>query len=165
MKRLLIMRHAEAHGGADDKSRMLTPKGRSDMQRLRAQLLGEGLMPEYALASDARRTQATLREATGHDFEGACAFSASLYNADARTIIGEAQAMDDQYLTVLIVAHNPGVPQAVLDLAAAEERRPLLDRLGNGYKPGTLTVFECPVEKWSDLRPGANRPVRVIIPD
>ncbi len=168
MKRLLIMRHGEAQDaeiGGNDKVRQLTRKGRSDMQRLHARLLVDELMPEFALASDAQRTQATLKEVTGHEFAGPVAFSADLYNAEARKIIDEAQALDDKYRTVLIVAHNPGVYQAVLDLTRADEQQGLLKKLGNNYKSGTLTVFECPIEKWSDLKPGTNRPARVIIPD
>lgn len=166
MKRLLIMRHGEAQDaviGSDDKTRPLTRKGRSDMQRLHARLLGDGLMPEFALASDAQRTQATLQEVTGHEFAGAVSLSAALYNAEARKIIDEAQLLDDKYRTVLIVAHNPGVYQAVLDLTKAEEQQGLLKKLGNNYKSGTLTVLECPIEKWSDLAPGANRPTRVMM--
>lgn len=168
MKRLLIMRHGEAQDaeiGGDDKIRQLTRKGRSDMQRLHVRLLGDGLMPEFALASDAQRTQATLKEVTGHEFSGPVAFSADLYNAKAQQIIDEAQLLDDKYRTVLIVAHNPGVYQAVLDLTMANEQQGLIKKLGNNYKSGTLTVMECPIEKWSDLKPGANRPTRVIMPD
>lgn len=168
MKRLLIMRHGEAQDaviGGDDKIRKLTRKGRGDMQRLHLRLLGDGLMPEFALASDAQRTQATLKEVTGHEFTGPVAFSAALYNAEARKIIDEAQALDDKYGTVLIVAHNPGVYQAVIDLTKADEQSGLMKKIGNNYKSGTLTVFECPIEKWSDLKPGANRPARVIMPE
>lgn len=168
MKRLLIMRHGEAQDaviGGDDKARHLTRKGRSDMQRLHVRLQGEGLMPEFALASDAQRTQTTLQEVTGYEYSGVVAFSADLYNAEARQIIDEAQMMDDKYKTVLIVAHNPGVYQAVLDLTIADEQHGLMRKIGNNYKSGTLTVLECPIEKWSDLAPGANRPARVIVPD
>lgn len=168
MKRLMIMRHGEAQDpviGASDKARPLTRKGLSDMQRLHARLLGDGLMPEFALASDSQRTQATLKEVTGHEFTGPVAFSADLYNAEARKIIDEAQLLDDQYRTVLIVAHNPGVYQAVLDLTKTDEQRALMKKLGNNYKSGTLTVFECPIDKWADLKTGANWPARVIMPD
>jgi phosphohistidine phosphatase len=165
MKRLMIMRHGDAESSLNDKSRMLTRKGRSDMQRLHTQLLADGLLPEFALASDAPRTRDTLQYVTGQDFSGEVAFAAALYNAAAGQIIGEAQMIDDRYESALIVAHNPGVYEAVLHLTRQSDLPGLMKKLGNNYKSGTLTVFECPIKSWSELKAGANAPARLFIPD
>lgn len=169
MKRLLMLRHAEAEPGSPDKDRKLTRKGRADMQHLHRQLLADNLMPQFALASDAQRTQATLHHVTGPDFTGSdsngvVALSAALYNATAETIIHHVQLIDDQYQTALIVAHNPGIYQAVIDLTRAADLAALHHQLGHNYASGTLTVFECPINHWSELKPGANHPLRVLIP-
>ncbi len=168
MKRLMIMRHGEAQDAHlsrnGDRGRVLTRKGFSDMQRLHVQLLADGLLPEFALASDAQRTRTTLQEVIGPDFNGKVAFSAELYNAEARKIIDEAQMIDDQYRTALIVAHNPGVYQAVMDLVTQADLPGLSKKLGNNYKSGTLTVLDCPINSWSELKPGTNRALRVFVP-
>lgn len=169
MKRLMIMRHGEAEPLIDlakDKERKLTRKGRSDMQLLHLRLLSDGLMPEFALASDALRTEQTLKEATGNELgKDSMVFTADLYNAAAEKLIDEAQLLNDQYRTVLIVAHSPGVYQAVMNLVAARDQDNLSKKLGNNYKSGTVTVLDCPIEKWSDLKTGSNQLVRVITPD
>jgi len=169
MKRLMIMRHADAGDpviGQNDRQRMLSRKGRSDMQRLHTQLLAEGLLPQFAVASDAYRTEVTMMEVTGnHDFKCEITSSASLYNAGPEKIIGMAQSLSDEYESALIVAHNPGVYTAVMELVSEMDLNSLTKKLGNNYKSGTLTVFECPIEKWSDLKLKANKLAKVFIPD
>ncbi len=168
MKRLLLMRHGEARNlepGQSDHQRMLTRKGQQDMARLHDTLQAEALLPSLALASDARRTQMTLREVAGGDFPGTVEFSADLYNADAEKIIEAAQFLDDRHESALIVAHNPGIYEAILNLVQADSLPALQSRIGLNYPSGTLTVLECPIEKWGDLKPHANKLVRIFIPD
>ena len=168
MKRLMIMRHAEAQEsrlGLDDKRRMLTRKGHSDMSRLRTMLLAEGLMPQFAVASDAHRTEITLIEVIGDDFEGHVISSAALYNAEAEKIIETAQSLSDEYKSALIVAHSPGVYQAIMNLANAAGASELETKLGDNYKSGTLTILECPIDKWSDLKLQDNKLAKLFIPD
>lgn len=168
MKRLMIMRHAEAQNpeaGQSDKRRMLTRKGHSDMARLRSILLSEGLMPQFAIASDAYRTETTLIDVIGDDFEGQVTSSSALYNAEASKIIKTAQSLSDEYDSALIVAHNPGIYQAILNLTEEGGRSELQNRVGLNYQSGTLTVLECPIEKWADLTPDKNKLARLFIPD
>lgn len=168
MKRLMIMRHADAQdpqGGQNDRQRMLSRKGRSDMQRLHTQLLAEKLLPQFAVASDAYRTEVTMMEVTGPDFDGYATSNAALYNAGPDKIIGMAQSLSDEYESALIVAHNPGVYEAVMRLVSEFDQVGLWKKLGSNYKSGTLTIFECPIEKWSDLKPQANKLSKLFIPE
>lgn len=168
MKRLLLMRHGEARNpepGQSDHQRTLTRKGQRDMGRLHHTLRAEALLPSFALASDACRTLMTLQEVTGGDFTGAVAFSPGLYNADAAKIIEAVQLLDDDHESALIIAHNPGIYEAVMNLVQASSLPELQSKIGVNYPSGTLTVLECPIEKWSDLRPQANKFVKLFIPD
>ncbi len=169
MKKLMLMRHGEAQDpekGQDDKHRLLTRKGRQDMARLHHILLGEGLLPQFALASDANRTQITLAEVTGgRDYEGTIELSPALYNAEAKKIIEAVQLLDDQYQTALIVAHNPGIYQAVADLVAETHHVELQNKIGVNYRSGTLTLLECPIESWADLKMHKNKLAKLFIPD
>lgn len=169
MKRLMLMRHGEAQDpemDQPDNRRVLTRKGMSDMRHLYRKLLAEGLLPQFALASNARRTEMTIREVTGGlDYDGALDFSEELYNADEGTIIQKAVTLDDQYQSALIVAHSPGIYRAVIALVGDSYYPELEKKIGTNFKSGTLTVLECPIEKWSDLKQGANKLAKLFIPD
>jgi len=168
MKRLMLMRHGEARNpepGQSDHQRMLTRKGQHDMGRLHRTLQAEALLPSFALASDACRTLMTLQEVTGGNFTGAVEFSPGLYNADAAKIIEAAQLLDDDHESVLIIAHNPGIYQAIMNLVQADSLPELQSKVGLNYPSGTLTVLECPIENWSDLKPQANKLAKLFIPD
>lgn len=168
MKYLMLMRHGEAHPpeiGHNDKIRQLTRKGRSDIQRMHIRLLADGLMPEFAVASDSTRTQATALEVIGHDFKGGIEFNPALYNAEKEIIIDEARLLKDQYKKALIIAHNPGIFLTILDLVNAASLPELSQKTDKGYKPGTLTILECPIDRWSDLKLQNNKLSRLLIPD
>ena len=168
MKRLMIMRHAEAQdpeAGQGDKNRMLSRKGRHDMERLHLCLQAENLMPQFALASDATRTQATLTLVTGDDFDGYVELTPELYNADANRIIETAQLLDDRYDSALLVAHNPGVHLAIFNLLNAAGLAEFQSKTGGSYKSGTLAILECPIAKWAELKSQANNLAKLFVPD
>ncbi len=167
-KRLLLMRHGEAQNaeaGQSDKQRLLSRKGQNDMKRLHDILRAEGLMPSYALASEARRTQMTLMEVTGDRYEGEIEFTPALYNAFPEKIIETAQLLNDAHDSALIVAHNPGIFQAILDLVNPAGLQELQGHLSMNFPAGTLVIFNCPIESWRDLRPQANTLFRVFVPE
>ncbi len=169
MKRLMLMRHGEAQvpeKGTPDKWRRLTRKGINDMRHLHRQLLAEGLLPQFALASNANRTEMTLVEVMGgSDYQGDIDFSAELYDADKDIIIQKAAELDDQYQSALIVAHSPGIYHAIIALVGETHHPELENKIGNNYKSGTLTILECPIESWADLQPQKNRLAKIFIPD
>ena len=168
MKRLMLMRHGEAQDleqGQPDMWRRLSRKGVSDMQHLHRQLLAEGLLPQFALASSANRTEMTLLEVMGGlDYDGDMDFSEALYNAEAQGIIAAAQALDDKFESALIVAHNPGIYQAIVELVGEAHHPELLKKIGGNYKSGTLTILDCPVENWAALAPQKNKLTKIFIP-
>lgn len=169
MKHLMLMRHGEAQDpepGTPDMWRRLTRKGISDMKHLHRQLLAEGLLPQFTLASNANRTEMTLVEVTGGlDYQGDIDFSAELYDADKDTIIQKAAELDDQYQSALIVAHSPGIYHAIIALVGETHRPELEKKIGNNYKSGTLTILECPIESWADLRKQKSKLGKIFIPD
>ncbi len=63
MRRLILMRHAEAAAetGAGDHARPLTPRGQSDARRA-GEALAEVGCPDFALLSDSRRTRETFEQ-------------------------------------------------------------------------------------------------------
>lgn len=167
MKTLLLLRHGEAAdpvGSGGDKTRTLTRKGRADMAQLHYTLRTQGLMPAFALSSDAERTRQTLDAVTGPDFAGQKILDPHLYNADFNRIVEAIQNISDEFSSAMIVAHNPGIHMVAMNLIADSSDQTLQMKLLSGYSSGTLTVLQCPVDRWSDIDLRRNHLARLIVP-
>lgn len=167
MKTLLLLRHGEAadpQGTGKDFERRLTRQGLQDMQRLHHILLARSLVPQFAMASNAQRTQMTLREVVGPDFAGEVVLDPALYNAEYKKIIATVQMMNDRHEVALLVAHNPGIHMAAMNLVSDVSDQRLQSSLMQNYKSGTLTVLECPITSWQELTERRNLLRDLIIP-
>lgn len=155
MKTLFILRHAEAAPAAEDFSRSLTAKGIRDMQAMTSRLGECDLRPDFVLCSPAKRTRMTLENLLpGVQAE----FPEAMYNGSAGTHYEFLKRGNDGFRSVMIIAHNPGIFNLTRFLAAPGPDVP------KDYVPGTLTIFECAIERWAGLMPGVNRIVRVLAP-
>jgi phosphohistidine phosphatase len=119
MRRLILFRHAKAEprgAGMDDFDRPLAERGRADAALMGQVLAREGLVPDLALVSPARRASETwicAREA----FPAAKAeLRRDLYNAGPETIREAVEEAADAADTVLVVGHNPGLHELAVEL-------------------------------------------------
>lgn len=155
MRRLYILRHAQAANAAEDFARPLTASGIADMKAMAVRLAEWGLRPDFVVCSPSKRTRMTLESL----LPGVAAqFPERLYNAEAGTLYEAVKAADDSYGSVMAIAHNPGIFNFMRFMAVPGPDVPF------EYAPGTLTILECPVERWADLMPGRNRVLRVTAP-
>lgn len=118
MKRLILMRHgkAERSNVGGDFERGLTERGLADAALMGRLLADEGLTPDLALVSAARRTQQTWG-AVSQAFPAAKSISLRpLYHASAERILFEVEAHGDQGDTLMVVGHNPGLHELTLGL-------------------------------------------------
>lgn len=165
MKRLLILRHAQAlstEPGGTDKSRKLSPKGKADARALGGVMLKQDLRPDLVLCSPATRTRETLECVS----EGLGAlkseFPDAFYNASPAVYLqGVHGVADEAAQSLLIVGHNPGV-HALAGSLVNEETPTLLNRLSSSYAPATLSIIECDVERWGDIEPYENRLMGIL---
>lgn len=166
-KTLFILRHGEAAnstGSQSDRDRSLTPKGVQSMEALGRRLRDQDLLPDLILVSSARRTQMTASAVAGAAYAGTLQIEDNLYNADPQQIIEAVQLSDDRHDALMVVAHNPGIHQTALSLAGQADPE-LMSRLAHDYRPGSLTIFECPVDSWRDVSWRANQLVDLIVPE
>ena len=65
MRRLLLLRHGKAdrHSAGGDRERPLTRRGLEDARRVGEHLAQRGLIPQLAVASNAKRARQTLEQA------------------------------------------------------------------------------------------------------
>ncbi|MDR7292942.1 MULTISPECIES: histidine phosphatase family protein [Micrococcaceae] len=144
-KTLLIMRHgkAEAPWGQEDRMRQLTEFGCEQARRAGEYVLGQGLVPDAALVSDAVRTRATyamFSSVLGEDAPSAY-LDADLYLTDAVGLIAAINHVPETVSRLIVVGHMPAVQDAAMRLASAEsDEQAVMDMAGH-YPPASLCVF------------------------
>ena len=129
MRRLILFRHAKAEpraAGEDDFDRPLSPRGRDDAALIGQALAAEGLVPDYALISPARRTAETW----------ICARDPF---PRIRAAIAQVAERCD---TLIVIGHNPGIHELAVELlldagASAAAIEPVAAR----FPTGTAAVF------------------------
>jgi len=126
----------------DDFDRPLAPKGAVDAALIARVLKQEGLVPDHALVSSARRTQETWGHVAAVFARTQADIRRDFYLADAHTLwhaIEEAAADAD---TLMVVAHNPGIHQLAVALLRRDGASPsVIAKLERGFPTATAAVF------------------------
>jgi len=167
MKRLAVLRHAKsswADAGMADFDRPLNDRGRAAARSVGRALARRKLHFDMVLASPAERVRQTLAGLEEeYRFESAVRFEPRIYDASANTLIELVRALPDACGSALLVGHNPGLQELLLDLSERDERG-LRERVREQYPTAALAVVELPERPWAELRPGAGEIVELVIP-
>jgi phosphohistidine phosphatase len=156
-RRLLVLRHGETADpppGGDDADRALTPAGRRAAAGLGPTV--RGLDPERVLCSSALRARQTL-EALELGPAAAVSITGGLYGAGVDELLEQVRLLDDDVATALLVGHNPGMHDLVIELTSGE-RVP-------SYRPSTLAVLALDVDSWEQAGPGVGHLLTLHVPD
>ncbi len=155
-RRLLVLRHGQAKDappGGSDADRPLSGRGRRGAASLGPVV--RRLRPEFVLCSSALRTRQTV-EALELDPGTDVSIEPGLYGAEVEEIVDHLRGIDDDEV-VLIVGHNPGVHQLVIELTGG-------DRVPS-FRPATLAVLELDLEQWHEVGTGVARLISLHVPD
>lgn len=166
MLRLLLLRHAKSDwpDGVDDHDRPLAERGRRASPLMAGYMTGEGLIPDLALISTARRTLETwelLRPVIGDGIRWR--EEPRIYEAPARVILDVIRAVEPGIGTLLVVGHNPGLHDAALRLAG-RGREADITRLQQKYPTAGLAVIDFIAGRWSDLADQSGELERFVTP-
>ena len=158
---LILSRHGKSDWGGDedDHDRTLAPRGERAAEALGRWLAVEGLRPDQALVSSARRTVETfagIAEALGDAPEPK--YMDRLYHAAPSTILDTLRRAEGK--TVMLVGHNPGIAMAAAALVAEAPDHP---RFGD-YPTGATTVIRFDIEAWPELAEGSGTVAAFVIP-
>ncbi|HUR13138.1 MAG TPA: histidine phosphatase family protein [Mycobacteriales bacterium] len=144
MPTLVLMRHAHASPGSDDRARRLDPRGREEAASVRRWLLAERLSPDRVLVSEAARTQQTWELASVGSV--AAVVDERLYEASVEDLRGVVASTAPSVATLVLVCHNPAVERLAWELDDRPAARELTDR---GMGPGCVAVVF--LDGWDSL--------------
>jgi phosphohistidine phosphatase len=155
---LLVLRHAHAASsrGTPDEERPLSRRGTGEAARVGARVRAE--QPQVVLCSSARRTRQTLAalelpSATVVDIDQ------QIYLADADTLLEAVRGMGalaDEPSTALVVAHNPGAHDLVVELTGGAGLP--------GFPPAALAVVDLDVDAWWQVDSAAGSLRSLVLP-
>jgi len=164
MRRLMLLRHAKSDwpAGVADFERPLAARGHEAAPLMARYMAAEGLVPDLALVSSARRTRETwglLAPALG---DVKVKFEPRIYNASVDGLLSLLSEVGEDVGTVLVVGHNPGMAELTLLLSGAGDRRALA-AVQRKYPTAALSVVRLD-GGWADVAPFKGRLERFVTP-
>ena len=166
MRRLILFRHAKSEraDGIADMLRPLAERGRADAARIGAYLADQGLRPDAALVSTARRARETWEfAAAALRSPPPVAFDERLYDARAETLLEVLRETPRATRSLMLIGHNPGMEELARALTGIEEKD-ARRRLAQKFPTGGLAVIDFPIDGWNEVKPGAGRLVQYVTP-
>jgi phosphohistidine phosphatase len=148
MKSLILVRHAKSSWGdltLPDFDRPLNERGKLDAPMMAQRLKNLGVIPDAFVSSPAKRARKTAQafaEVLGA-MDTRILFIESLYHASPETFHQVVSELDNQYHTVILFSHNPGIT-----LFAGQQEVARIDDMP------TCAVFalRSDAKKWTDFR-------------
>ena len=166
MLRLLLLRHAKAvPENAQDHSRALAPRGRTNASAMGLYMREQQLLPDLVVTSDALRALETamlvVRALNDHI---PLQREAKIYLAEIPALLNAIRHIPDGVNTCLMVGHNPGFHDLAQLLVGYGDRYAAA-RLRAGMPTCALTVLDFDCDTWSEVSAHKGRLDRFIIPD
>lgn len=156
MKILGLLRHAKSDWddmNQRDFDRGLNARGRKGSGVIGAHIRSHGIKWDKVIASPAVRVKLTLEGALP---EIAPVYDQKLYLASYDTIVETIEAHAgsgaDEANTILVVGHNPGLQDTLLELVSPSKENDLFREAVVKFPTAAYAVLECDIEHWSQLK-------------
>jgi phosphohistidine phosphatase len=175
-RRLVLLRHAKSAWpvGVPDHDRPLGPRGRRDAPAAGRWLRQADCAPDHVLCSTALRARQTWELAERElGTSPRVTFERGIYAASADGLLGLIRRLPPAAATVVVVGHDPAIPELALALTAGEASADssaagsppvtALDRLREKFPTAAIAVLESE-EPWSGLVAGQARLVTFVTP-
>jgi len=145
MKSVLVLRHAKSSWKEDrlsDHDRPLNKRGQNDAPMMGQLIYEKDLVPDVILSSTARRARDTAdlaAEASG--FEGEVTYLEDFYHAWPSDYLNALRSLPDEFNSVMVVGHNPGIEMLIEELTGESERFPT----------AALALIHLPIDSWFQM--------------
>jgi phosphohistidine phosphatase len=164
-RKLVLLRHAKsAWPDVPDHERPLGPRGRRDAPAAGRWLRELGYVPDHVMCSTAVRARETWQlAATELGQSIAVVYEHGVYRSSASQLLALIRHLPRKARTVLVVGHDPAIPELALALAGAvsvegrpEDTPSSLRRMSEKFPTAATAVFEIS-GAWSGLDPSRAR--------
>ena len=175
-RKLVLLRHAKsAWPDVPDHERPLARRGQRDAPVMGRWLRAAGYLPDQVLCSTARRARETWQLAqAGLGATPPASFDDGVYQGSASQLLDLIRGANPAARTLLVVGHDPAMPELALALAATtpaahpgarSDAAPpdMLDRMRAKFPTAAIAVFELTAD-WDQLGPGTARLIRFVTP-
>jgi phosphohistidine phosphatase len=175
-RKLVLLRHAKsAWPDVPDHERPLARRGQRDAPVMGRWLHAAGHVPDQVLCSTARRARETWQLAqAGLGAAPPVSFDDAVYQGSAGQLLDVIRRVPTAARTLLIVGHDPALPELALTLAAATPPADLsavsaaappamFDRMRAKFPTAAIAVFVV-TGNWDQLGPGTARLSRFVTP-
>lgn len=148
MKKLLLYRHAKSSWDdlfILDRDRPLSERGLRDAPQMAQRLKRRNIYPDGMLSSSAKRAETTalITAENLHFPTNKIELSPKLYHVSAAALLDEIRKTPDEYITLFVFGHNPGLNEAIALLGGEIDNLPTCGQFG--------FIFE--VEEWQKIGP------------
>jgi phosphohistidine phosphatase len=160
------MRHAKSAwpDQVPDHDRPLAPRGRRDAPAAGRAMADADLLPDLALCSTAVRARDTWELAADQwGTSPPVRFDARLYAADVPELLEAVREVPEHVRTLLLVGHNPGFEELVLELAG-DGLDDTLDLVRAKFPTSAVAVLVWHGDSWHELGPGTALLTDVVVP-
>jgi len=160
MKTLTLLRHAKSGWDdpvARDFDRPLNEKGKRAAITMGHKAQEIGLSVDQLIASPATRVTQTLDsffEGLGKTLEPQ--WDRRIYLASSSTLLDIIKETDNKVEHLMLVGHNPGLEDLILDLVTDDGSSPLRDIVETKYPTASLAQMRWDGDDWSKLDSGCN---------
>jgi phosphohistidine phosphatase len=162
MKSLGLLRHAKSSWDEphrDDLDRPLNSRGWKAARRIGREFVDRGRRFDLVLASPAARVRETI-DALFETVKVEVRFEPRIYLASAEELIEIVRDLGESVRAPLIVGHNPGLQQFILELTHGDElRKTVIDK----FPTAAFALVELPAEHWNTVEPQSGTIVEIIL--
>jgi phosphohistidine phosphatase len=165
LRRLIVLRHAKSAWpeGVPDHERPLTPRGRRDAPAAGSALAEADWLPDLALCSTAVRARQTWELASAQwGTPSPVRLQPRLYAADVPDLLDAVREVPAVVRTLLLIGHNPGLAELVLELAG-DGLNDTLDRVRTKFPTAAIAVLAWHGPAWEALAPGGALLTDVVV--
>ncbi|MGW0826894.1 SixA phosphatase family protein [Streptomyces sp. NPDC002845] len=166
LRRLVVLRHAKSAWptGVPDHDRPLAPRGRRDAPAAGRALASADCLPDLALCSTAVRARQTWELAAAQwGTPPAVRHDPRVYAADVAELLEVVREVSDEVGTLLLIGHNPGLEELVLELAG-DGFDNTLDEVRTKFPTSAIAVLAWYGTTWASLAPGTALLTDLIVP-
>lgn len=154
-RRLVLIRHAKAAGGAVDADRPLTEGGARQAAAIGPWLEQAGLVPDRVLVSPARRAAQTW-EAAAPTSAARPTTEPRIYDNTLDALLAAIRETPDDVTTLALVGHNPSIGELVHALDDGQGSPAARQALDASFPTGAVAVFVVG-GSFRELEPGGAR--------